>query len=237
MIGAGEMAAETVRYLLDEGVTELYICNRNPERGHALARQFGGTVVPWEQLEDQLVAADLVISATGSTEPIMTAERFRPLVQRRAQRVLFILDLAVPRDFEPAVGKLQNVYLYAVDDLQQVCERNRRQREKEWPKAERIIQEETARFMAELNHRATAPTIRRLRARAEAVKQEELTRLLNKLDSLDPRHKREIEIAMDRLVNKLLHPPLESLRDAAHHHSTLQHLLDAFRKLFQIKED
>ena len=118
----------------------------------------------------------------------MTADAFRTDPASTAhQRPLFMLDLAVPRDFDPAIGEFLGVYLYSIDDLQQACDANRREREKEWPKAERIIEEETARFMAELHHRATGPTIRRLKAQADEVKEEELQRLLNKLGELDER--------------------------------------------------
>jgi glutamyl-tRNA reductase len=160
-------------------------------------------------------------------------------VGERYQRPVMILDLAIPRDFEPAIGDLVGVFLYSIDDLKTACERNRREREKEWPKAERIIEDETGRFMADLHHRATAPTIRRLKERADEVKSEELARLLNKLGSFDGKSQAEItaEItaAFDRLINKLLHPPLESLRDEAQH-GTPHGLLEALKRLFQLKD-
>ena len=148
---------------------------------------------------------------------------------------MFLLDLAVPRDIEPAVGDFLGVYLYSIDDLQAACDANRREREKEWPKAERIVDEETARFMAELHHRATGPTIQRLKAQADEVKTDELRRLLNKLGELDERSRGEITRSFDRLVNKLLHPPLESLRDEAQ--SGPPHgLIEALKRLFQLKD-
>jgi glutamyl-tRNA reductase len=147
-----------------------------------------------------------------------------------------ILDLAIPRDFDPAVGDFTGVYLYSVDDLSAACAKNRREREREWPKAERIIEEETSRFMADLHHRATAPTIKRLKARADEVKTEELARLINKLGATaDAKTKAEIGAAFDRLVNKLLHPPLESLRDEAAR-GTPHGLIEALRRLFQLKD-
>ena len=150
-----------------------------------------------------------------------------------------ILDLAIPRDFDPAIGDSQGVYLYSIDDLKAACERNRREREQEWPKAERIIEEETRRFMTDLHHRATAPTINRLKARADEVKADELARLLNKLGSrsIGPNDAkaREITTAFDRLVNKLLHPPLESLRDEAQQGAP-HGLLDALKRLFKLKD-
>jgi glutamyl-tRNA reductase len=143
--------------------------------------------------------------------------------------------LAVPRDFAPAIGDLMGVYLYSIDDLQEACEANRRARKKEWPKAERIIEMETRRFMAELHHRATGPTVRRLKAQAEQVKADELNRLLNKLSELDERSHAEIARSFDRLVNKLLHPPLESLRDEAAT-GPPHGLIEALKRLFQLTD-
>ncbi len=235
VIGAGEMGSETLRYLIDAGARTVQVVNRNPQRARDLARQFDAQVAPWEQLDDLLVAADLVISTTGASEPIVTRERFRAIEQRRQQRTLFLLDLAVPRDIEPSVGDALGVYLYSIDDLKQACQRNRQQREKQWPKAQRIVDVETDRFLVEWNHRITGPTIRRLKETADDLKNRELKRLLNKLESLPPESAAEIEQSFDRLVNKLLHPPLESLRDEARH-GTPHGLLAALRRLFQLHE-
>ena len=235
VIGAGEMGAETIRYLIDEGVREITVINRHWERAQGLAAQIAAVAQPWERLPRLLVDADLVISTTGAAEPILTAETFRPIHQARHRRSLFMLDLAVPRDIEPAVGDFLGVYLYSIDDLQAACEANRREREKEWPKAKRIVDEETARFMAELAHRATGPTIQRLKALADQVKADELRRLLNKLGDVDEHRRAEIARSFDRLVNKLLHPPLESLRGEAE--SGPPHgLLEALKRLFQLTD-
>ena len=235
VIGAGEMGEETLRYLIDAGVKKISICNRNFTRAEELAQRMTGNAEKWESLHKLLAEADLVVSATGATEPILTAADFKPIVEARYQRPLLVLDLAIPRDFAPEIGKFQGVYLYAVDDLQEACARNRREREKEWPHAERIIEDETQRFMTDLNHRATAPTIRRLKLRADEVKADELARLLNKLGKVDPKTENEIRQAFDRLVNKLLHPPLESLRDEAQHGAP-HGLLDALKRLFKLKD-
>ena len=170
----------------------------------------------------------------------MSAAEFKRIVAERYQRPLMILDLAIPRDFDPAIGNLTGVYLYSIDDLKTACEKNRQDREREWPKAERIIEDETRRFMTDLNHRATAPTIRRLKERADEVKAEELARLLNKLNGLDSKwldakSRAEITAAFDRVVNKLLHPPLESIRDEAQHGAP-HGLLEALKRLFQLKD-
>lgn len=235
VIGAGEMGEETLRYLIDEGAKDIALVNRNRARAEELASRLAGQPHSWEDLHTLLVAADLVVGATGSPGTIIEVGEFKRIVAERYQRPLVILDLAIPRDFDPAIGNLNGVYLYSIDDLKTACERNRREREKEWPKAERIIEEETRRFMTDLNHRATAPTIRRLKERADEVKDEELARLLNKLPGLDAKARDEITTAFDRVVNKLLHPPLESLRDEAQHGAP-HGLLDALKRLFQLKD-
>jgi glutamyl-tRNA reductase len=235
VIGAGEMAEETLRYLMDAGARHVSVVNRSRQRAEELARQMTGRVRPWEELHASLVEADVVVSATGASEPIVKSGEFKAIVAERYQRPLLILDLAIPRDFDAAIGDLQGVYLCTIDDLSAACLRNRKQREKEWPKAEKIIDEETARFMTDLNHRATAPTIRRLKARADEVKADELKRLLGRLAQLDAKTQEEIRMAFDRLVNKLLHPPLESLRDEAQR-GTPHGLLEALKRLFQLKD-
>ncbi len=235
VIGAGEMAEETLRYLIDEGVSDITIVNRSRERADLLADNVAGCVCPWEQLEGQLRDADLVVSTTGAAVPIVDEIRFKPIHLGRSKRPLFVLDLAVPRDFAPKVGDCSDVYLYSIDDLSKTCEANKLKRKKEWPKAERIIEEETAQFMAELNHRAIGPVIKRLRAQADKSKNDELNRLLNKLPGLDDRSRQDIEQAFNRLVNKVLHPPLESLRVEAQRGSP-HGLLEALKRLFQIKD-
>ncbi len=235
LIGAGQMGEETLRYLQNEGAREVVILNRHPERAAQLADRVGGVAELWERLNERLVWADLVVSTTGAREPIVTSDQFRSIAQQRPDRTLFVLDLAVPRDFDARIGRFDNVYLYCVDDLQAVCDANRKAREKEWPKAEQIVAEETSRYLAERNHRATGPTIQRLMQQSERLKNEELRRLMNKLGDVDQRRRVEIERSFDRLTNKLLHPPLESLRDAANRKAH-GGLVDALRRLFQISD-
>ena len=235
VIGAGETGEETLRYLISEGARDIVVVNRSAERAQDLAQRFGGIARSWSDLHQLLVDADLVISTTGASEPIVTVDSYQPIQHARHQRPLFVLDLAVPRDFEPAIGDLLGVYLYSIDDLQEACQANRRAREKEWPKAEKIIEAETARFMADLHHRATGPTVRRLKAQADEVRADELNRLFNKLGNVDDRTRDEIARSFDRLVNKLLHPPLESLRDEAKTGSP-HGLIDALKRLFQLTD-
>jgi glutamyl-tRNA reductase len=235
LIGAGEMGTETLEYLIGQGACEISIVNRHPERARQLADRCGGQPRAWEELDELVASADLIVSTTGATEPIVSVDRYRRIEPLRYERPLFILDLAIPRDFDPAIGECPGVYLYCIGDLEKACERNRAARRKAWPKAERIIEEEVRRFRADAHHRLTGPTIRCLKDSADNIKQSELTRLINKLGTLDERQRDEISRSFDRLVNKLLHPPLESLRDQAER-GTPHTLLAALKQLFQLKE-
>jgi len=236
VMGAGEMADETLHYLRDAGDARIHVVNRSPDHGLQLAEKWGGEYHSWDQLWQQLAVADLSISTTAATEPIVTAAAFAERVAPyRHGRPLFVLDLSVPRDFEPAVGDALGVYLYSIDDLDQACQRNRAARAAELPAAEKIIIQETERFAAERHRRATAPVITGLRAELERPKEAELQRLFHKLPDLDEQTRQEIQRFADRLVNKMLHPPLESLRDASQN-GTPHGLIDAVRRLFRLED-
>ncbi|EMI53165.1 glutamyl-tRNA reductase [Rhodopirellula sallentina] len=237
LCGAGEMAEETLRYLKNGGSDNLCIVNRGQERGAALASNFGAQSKPLDDLFEEIVAADLLIGTTSAEEPLVDADTFARLNAQRGGRIMLVLDLAVPRDFDPVIGDETGVYLYQIDDLQAACNRNRREREKQWPKAKRILDEEVDRFIASLQQRATGPVIRKLRERADQVKSAELQRLLDKLNgTTDAAMTKEIEKSFDRLTNKLLHPPMASIRDdAAAGHS--RGLLEALRHLFNLGDE
>ena len=235
VVGAGEMGEETLRYLQNEGAHNVTVVNRNLQRAEQLASQWQGRAASWEKLPEELVRADLVISTTGAGEPIVTLATFKKIEAARYQRPLFILDLAMPRDFDPAIGDRLGVYLYSIDDLQQACLNNRKARDSELPGAIHIVEEETARFMAELHHRATAPIIKRLKDGWQQPKEDELRRLFNKLPELDDKARGEISQAFERLINKLLHPPLESLRSESQQ-GPPHGLLEALKRLFQLKD-
>jgi glutamyl-tRNA reductase len=235
VIGGGEMAQECLRYLQEEGARQITVVNRHIERAEELAKQWNGRALPWEQLPQAIAAADLVISTTAAGQPIVTLAEFIAGEAWRVARPLLILDLAVPRDFDPAIAGRPDVYLYSIDDLTAACQRNRGQRDRELPAATNIVEQETARFMAEMYHRAIGPVIARLRLGWQKPKEDELQRLLNKLSDLDERQKDEIRHSFDRLVNKLLHPPLESLRDESRQ-GIPRGLMDALARLFQLKD-
>jgi glutamyl-tRNA reductase len=234
VIGAGAMAQETLLYLEEEGARRITVVNRHFQRAAELADRWKGRAMDWDDLPQALAAADVVVSTAAAGHWIVDCGQFVQIEALRFARPLFILDLAVPRDFDPAIGDRPDVYLYSIDDLQAVCQQNRVERDKELPAALHIIDQETARFMAELYHRAIGPVIEQLRLGWQAPKEEELQRLLHKLPDIDDHARDEIRHAFDRLVNKLLHPPLMSLRDESSK-GIPRGLLDALARLFQLK--
>ena len=235
VIGAGEMAEETMRYVSYYGGKQISIVNRTIANAHDLSERCGGTVLQWSELSNQLTQADLVISTTGSPEAVVTENLFQSIESARMRRPLFVLDLAIPRDFDPSIGNRENVYLYSIDDLQAQCEHNRKSRNSYWPKAMKIIDQETDLFTKSLAHRAKGPMIAQLKEQADLVKQSELQRLFNKLNGIDDNQRQEIETAFHRLTNKLLHPPLESLKEESDTDDQ-NRLFDAVKKMFKLGE-
>jgi glutamyl-tRNA reductase len=235
LIGAGKMAAETLRYLRAAGARDVLIVNRTAGRAGDLAARLGVRAGRFENLAAELAAADLVVSTTGATEPVVSPELFADVESRRGGRPLVVLDLAVPRDFDPRIGERPGVWLYSVDDLAAACDSNRKSRQRELPAAVTIIDEETQRFMGDLHHRSTAPVIERLRAGWSETGEAELDRLFRRLPGLDDAARAEIRQAFDRYAAKLLHPPLASLRSESR--SGPPHgLLDALKRLFDLKD-
>jgi len=232
VIGAGKMGEETLRYLREEGAQNVLIVNRHLEKAQRLAERWQGEFFSWEQLHQVLYQADIVVSTTGAERPIVTHEMLSSVIAARIDRPLFILDLAVPRDFEPSIAEMPGVYLYCLDDLAEVCRRNREARDRELPQAEKVVAQEVTAIMADLRRRTVGPVIQQLRRDWESVKDQELQRLFNKLANLDPGVQAEIRLAFDRLVNKLLHTPLSSLRECSQD-GMRQEMIDLLRKLFR----
>lgn len=235
VIGSGEMGVETLQYLIDAGAKHIDIINRSLDRAQKVAEQFRLHAQPWESLDGLLVQADLVVSTTGATEPIVTEARLRQILSKRTRGNLLILDLAVPRDFEASIARLPSVYLYSVDDLQSVCQRNETFRRGQLPKARKIIDEEVQRILADWNLRQSGDTIRALKEQAMLIRDAELQRLLSKqsMNQLSSDAQQEIQQTLDRVINKLLHGPLQSLREAPHEDHR-ESLATAIRRLFRL---
>src|SRR5690606_29056975 len=178
--------------------------------------------------------ADVVVSATGAGRHIVTVERFRRARQRSARKPIFILDLGAPRDFDPEIAGIdENTFLYDIDDLKATCDANRALRQKEIERARRIIDEETKQFVHEIYHRATGPVVKRLRDEWHAIRQHEVDQLFAKLSHLPDKDRQAIERSIERIVNKLLHPPLEALKDEAKA-GPPHGLINALKRLFHL---
>ena len=213
-VGAGKMVGLVLQSLAALSPRRILVCNRSRERAGPLAAKFGGHAVPFDALGDHLVAADIVVSSTGASEPVITRKLFEPLLRRRRYRPVFVVDIAVPRDVEPAVGKLDSVFLYNLDDLQQVVLATQSQRGGAVESARAIVSRQVDEFLTWHRQRELGPTIDRLRGHYHAVAQEELTRTLNKLPNVSESEKAHLEELTRRLVNKLLHAPLQTLRQS-----------------------
>ncbi len=233
VIGAGEMAEETLRYLKDEGVRDVVVLNRNPERAVRLAAEFGGVAAAWNELDHWLGRADVIVSTTGADKPIIDAAHFQRARHEHRDRTSFILDLGAPRDFDPAVGKLENVFLYDIDSLQRTCEDNRRARVREIDRAAAIISDETQKFIAEFYRKSSGDLVTRLREGWHDLAQQELDRLFRKAPHLSTDDRESVKACVDRIVNKLLHPPLEALRDESQDGAP-HGLISALKRLFGI---
>lgn len=214
LIGAGEMAESAARTLRQLGA-RLHVANRNQERAEKLASSFGGRAADYEQLSTELADADVVITSTASARFILTPELMQGIVHARRHRPLFIVDIAVPRDVDPRVGNLDNVFVYDVDDLQKVAEDNLAVREREAAHAERIVVEELQAFEVWQRSLMLTPTIVALRNRFARIIESELEGTLRKLDNLGPEERRALEQMSKATVNKLLHTPLTELRQSA----------------------
>jgi glutamyl-tRNA reductase len=235
LIGAGKMARETLRYLREAGARDVTIVNRTLDRAHALAAELRARPTTFDRLTAELAATDLVVSTTGATEPVITADFYRPVEEARGGRPLVILDLAIPRDFDPVIGDRPDVWLYSIDDLARMCDANRKSREKQMPAAIAIIEEETRRFMGDLHHRWSGPVIEQVRAGWSETGDAELERLFRRLPDLNDAARAEIRQSFQRYAAKMLHLPLASLREESRAGPPLG-LLDALKRLFDLKE-
>ena len=235
LIGAGEMAELAAEHLLTHGVSSVTVANRTLERAVALARRFHGQAVGLAEVPEQLGQVDVIISSTGAPELILRKEEVRGVMRGRRNRPLFFIDIAVPRDLDPAINELDNVYLYDIDDLQGVVDLNKADREREAVKAERIIAEEVLKFERWLENLETTPTIRQLQAQVEAMVRLETAKTANRLNL----HSEADQAALDRmaqaLANRLLANPLCYLK-ADTRRIGLQERIHLVRSVFALDE-
>ena len=207
LVGAGEMAELAAEHLLAQGIEEVVVANRTLANAVKLARQFKGRGVSLDDLSDELEHIDILISSTGARGLVLRREDVKPVMRQRMNSPLFLIDIAVPRDLDPELNNLDNVYLYDIDNLTDVVEVNKSAREKEADRAGRIVQEEAVKFAAWLESLAVTPTIIDLRNKIETVKRAELERTMPRLSSLTPKQQQTVETMMTSMVNKILHHP------------------------------
>jgi glutamyl-tRNA reductase len=212
LLGAGEMAELAARHLLAEGALPLYVANRTFSRAQELARNLGGTAVPFDEVYQVMASVDIVIASTAAPEPIIrTAEVQRAMHARRA-RPLFFVDIAVPRNVEPDVNRLDNAFCYDIDDLRSVIESNLRERQREAQRAEALVAREVDRFAARLRDLQVVPTIVSLRDKIEAIRRAEVDKALGRLPRADDDTRQIVEALSQAIVNKILHAPMVKLR-------------------------
>ncbi|HEU4449641.1 MAG TPA: glutamyl-tRNA reductase [Gaiellaceae bacterium] len=215
LLGAGKTADLTAASLVSRGATDVVVANRSRERAEALARRLGGRAVGLDALEGELEGADVVVASTGSRATVLSAAQVERAMKRRRGRPVFFVDIAVPRDLDPAVNDLDGCYLYDIDDLERVVSESVAGRREEAVRAEAIASEEADGFRAWQLSLDVVPAIASLRARAESIRQAELDRAEGRLSSLSPSQRRAVEALTSQIVAKLLHGPTVRMKEAA----------------------
>jgi len=234
VVGAGDISTLTAQHLRSSGVGEILIASRTAAHSQALAEQVNGFAVPWTEMVPALGTADIVITATGAARPIVTRAHVEAVTRRRSDP-LYIIDLAVPRDVEPSVGDIEQVFLYNIDDLQKFVQKNVSTRSAEVAKAERIVEEEVGRFLARQRSLSAVPAIKSLRRHFYAVRDSELLRLEGKLASLSPESRELIERCTRLMLEKLLLEPTEQLKGLPDQETLAAHI-DVLNRLFRLSE-
>jgi glutamyl-tRNA reductase len=212
LIGAGEMAELAAEHLVHHKVQEIVVANRTLERAMDLAHRWRGRAVSLQEVPQALSGADIVISSTGAPDLLIRQDEVKAIMKQRKQRPLFFIDIAVPRDIDPLVNHLDNVYLYDIDDLQGVVANNIAARKNEALQAERIVQEEAVKFRNWMNGLEVVPTIVALRNKIEDIRQGELKKAGLVLQELTPEQQKAIEAMSQAMINKILHDPITFLK-------------------------
>jgi glutamyl-tRNA reductase len=215
VIGAGKMSELAAKHLLSSGASAIYVTNRTYERAVQLAAAFRGTAIAFEQIFEHLPKADIVISSTGAAGYVVNKEDVARILSARRNRPVFFVDIAVPRDIDPLVNELDNAFVYDIDDLGQVVEANKKQREREAVWAEEIVQEEVQKTMRRLASRDLVPTIVALEDRLNAIREGEVERYNTRLGNLTPEQRQAVDALTRGIMNKILHGPITELKSGA----------------------
>ncbi len=231
VLGAGDMAELAATCLVDEGVQVSLVANRTHERARVIAERLGARALTLDEAWSHFATIDIALCSTAAPHAVVTWERVAPVIAGRSGRPLCILDLAVPRDVDPAIAQLEHVFLYDVDDLQTVAAQATARRRDEVPAAERIVEQETDLFWAWYGGLGVVPVIKEFRGRLEELRAAELERAMHALGHLTPEDRARVEQFSHALLNKFLHQPTIALKEAAEQGRGYG-LLDALRRLF-----
>lgn len=239
ILGAGKMSELTAKHLVASGVRVVFVANRTFERAASLAERLSGQAIQYDEFPARMQAADVVISSTAAPHPIVDRDLVAPVMRKRRGRPLFLIDIAVPRDIAPEVGDLDNVFLYDVDDLQGVVAEMARGRAGEAARVEAIVGEEAAKFAAWWRSLDAAPVVAQLKAKQEAIREDELRRLRNQLPELSDRTWKRIEAATRSMMNRMTRDPVVKLKEAAEasEAGAGHDIIGAARSLFALDED
>jgi len=235
LIGAGKMSELAARHLHRAGANKILVTNRTQERAERMAAIFEGTVVPYDQFGQSLQHVDIVITSSGAPHYILTRDQMKQVMHQRKNRPIFLIDIAVPRNIDPAVNKVDNVFLYDIDDLGRVVEQNRVSRQAEAAEAERIIEDEVERMLARLRERELTPTIVRLQEQLEQIRTAELERMRGKLGPLSKQQEEAVEALTRGIMGKIAHGPIAELRRQAGSGDT-NIVIDIVRRVFRLPE-
>ena len=239
LVGAGKMSELAARHLIRNGAGTILLTNRTGERAARMAQQFEGSaapqVIPWDRMQQAASQADIVITSTGSPQPIFRKEDGQAFLHKRKNRPMFFIDIAVPRDVDPEINRLEGIFLYDIDDLQSVAATHLAERTREAADAEAMIATEVERYHLKLKTVNVAPAIVGLQQRAEELRQAELRRVQARLGSLTGEQAAAVEALSRALVNKFLHPPMQALKQAARDGDLAR--IDAIRETYGLNSE
>jgi glutamyl-tRNA reductase len=235
LIGAGEMIEMALRTLRSKGLESIAVANRTPERAAQLAAEFGATAHGLDELPDLLREVDVVLTSIGGARPILTRSLVSDSLRARRNRPIFVIDIGVPRNADPEINRLDNVYLYDIDDLASVADENAEERRRETVRAEAIVVEERQRFDGWFTALRAVPTIRHLRARVEEFRRREVDRALARR-FIEESQREAVDALTRSIVNKILHAPISCLRREAEREDGMAYLETA-RVLFDLDAD
>ena len=235
VIGSGEMGELTLKHLVDKGVGHVIIANRSVERAEGLARTYNGEAVALADLDEVLPRADIVISSTGAPGVVLEAAQIHKALRQRSQKPMFLIDIAAPRDIDAAANELDNVYLYNIDDLQKVADKNMEARRDEVDRCLELVDAGTEQFCKWLRTLAAEPTIISLSKELNAVRERELEKTLAHLPNLSEKDREEVEYLTKRIVNNILQRPLTQIKQEVHDEDHMG-VLQMVRRLFGLKE-